>query len=133
MEGIRDPLWRRLLVSFRTAERFESSGCSWTVLAAPPGRERNERYRYVLLVFETPAVPVLLVALEADILGDWMATLLESGGRRTLARFDSEPAYETWRELAMQAAWERLAALRGADKTPSTRPERGGPRYPLNP
>lgn len=130
MEGIRDPLWRRLLVAFRTVERFESSGLSWTVLAAPPGRERNERFRYVLLVFEDPAAPALLVALEADILGDWMATLLDPAGRRTLARFDSEPAYETWRELAMQAAWDRLAALRGADNGTRVRPERGGPRYP---
>ena len=130
MEGIRDPLWRRLLVSFRTVERFESAGCSWTVLAAPPGRERNERYRYVLLVFEEPSAPALLVALEADILGDWMATLLDPVGRRTLARFDSEPAYETWRDLAMQGSWERLADLRGTDKAAPIRPERGGSRYP---
>ncbi|MBN1241565.1 MAG: hypothetical protein JXA15_02525 [Spirochaetales bacterium] len=130
MEGIRDPLWRRLLVSFRTVERFESAGCSWSILAAPPERLRNERYRYVLLVFEDPGAPALQLTLETDILGTWIASLADAAGRRTLARFDAEPAYETWRESAMQAAWERLAALRGPDNGGARRPERGRARYP---
>ena len=131
MEAIRDPFWRRLLVSFRTVERFDASGRSWTILAPPPGRARNERFRYMLLVSEATRDPVLALSLEADILGDWVAAVLDAGGRAILARFDSEPDFETWRELAMTAAWDRLAGpAGGAGAAPRGSRVEGEPRYP---
>jgi hypothetical protein len=123
LEAISDLSWLRQL-SLSSVERFELHGFGMALVSLPPTPARHEeRFRYRLLAFD-PALgkPVLSVDLESDILGDYCLAVQAGREHRVLARYDSPPSLEEFRERALAEAESALPS------SPSLPPPRGPAR-----
>jgi hypothetical protein len=123
MEAISDLTWLRQL-SLSSVERFEFRGFGMALVSlAPTPARHEERFRYRLLAFD-PALgkPVVSVDLESDILGDYCLAVQAGREHKVVARYDSMPSLEEFRERAMGEAAEALPA------SPSQAPQRGPAR-----
>jgi len=122
VEAISDLTWLRQL-SLSSVERFELHGFGMALVSLPPTASRHEdRFRYRLLAFD-PSLgkPVMSVDLESDILGDYCLAVQAGRDHRVVARYDSPPSLEEFRERAMAEAADALPA------SPS-QPQRGPAR-----
>lgn len=123
MEAISDLSWLRQL-SLSSVERFELRGFGMALVSLPPTPARHEeRFRYRLLAFD-PALgkPVVSIDLESDILGDYCLAIQSGRDHRVVARYDSPPSLEEFRERALAEAEAALPA------SPSLPPARGPAR-----
>jgi hypothetical protein len=123
MEAISDLTWLRQL-SLSSVERFEFRGFGMALVSLPPTPARHEeRFRYRLLAFD-PALgkPVVSIDLESDILGDYCLAVQAGREHKVIARYDSMPSLEEFRERAMGEAAAALPA------SPSQQPQRGPAR-----
>ena len=119
MEAISDLTWLRQL-SLSSVERFEFRGFGMALVSlAPTPARHEERFRYRLLAFD-PALgkPVVSIDLESDILGDYCLAVQSGRDHRVVARYDSPPSLEEFRERAMDAA---AAALPASPSQPQQR------------
>jgi hypothetical protein len=123
LEAISDLSWLRQL-SLSSVERFELRGFGMALVSLPPTPARHEeRFRYRLLAFD-PALgkPVVSIDLESDILGDYCLAIQSGRDHRVVARYDSPPSLEEFRERALAEAEAALPA------SPSLPPARGPAR-----
>jgi hypothetical protein len=111
LEALSDLTWLRQL-SLSSVERFELRGFGMALVSLPPTPSRHEeRYRYRLLAFD-PVLgkPVLSIDLESDILGDFCLAVQTAHAHQVLARYDSPPGLEEFRQRALAEAEATLPA-----------------------
>ena len=103
MDALQDVTWIKHLHTSTPVERFTFGRFKVVSVAIPSTAvHHNEQYRFRMFFFDGAGTsPVMAVNLESDLLDGWRLTVQAGASRHIVERFDTVPAYETFKALAL--------------------------------